>query len=406
MSQAIPLPLALSDAPPGVAAHPAAPLPGVLDIAPDDFRAWVAKRGQPPMRMKQIRRWVLAARAETFEQMSDLPKELREELAKSFSVLGSRVEQHYKARDDTHKLVLRLVDDRMIECVLIQDGGRATACVSTQVGCGMGCVFCASGLEGVARNLSVGEILEQLVRLRNLTNPDPAAVGADGEPLANRLTHVVVMGMGEPLANLENLLEALAVAGDKNGLGIGARHVTISTVGLPAKIRKLAESGKQYHLAVSLHAPNDEVRNRIVPTNTGTGIPAILDAAGYFFETTGRQVTYEYVVLGGLNDQPPHARQLAWLLSGRKAHVNLIPWNDVEGLPYRRPADADLSGLVDTLKRAGVSVKIRKRKGAEIDAACGQLRRKAEQALGLESGTPHKCTTVKMQSVETDGKRD
>jgi 23S rRNA (adenine2503-C2)-methyltransferase len=316
-------------------------------------------------------------------------------LAESFSVFSTRVERHLTASDGTHKLVLRLADGGMIESVLIQDEGRATACVSTQVGCGMGCVFCASGLNGVVRNLTAGEIVEQLVRLRNLVgtpqaNPERERRGATLHPVAHapgspegRLTHIVVMGMGEPLANLENLLEALVVAGDRNGLGIGARHVTISTVGLPAKIRRLAEVGKQYHLAVSLHAPDDELRTRIVPTNDKTGLDAILAAADAYFTETGRQVTYEYVVLGGLNDRPEHARQLAGLLAGRKAHVNLIPWNDVEGLPYRRPADADLQNLIDTLRKAGVSVKVRKRKGSEIDAACGQLRRQVEQGSGV-----------------------
>src|SRR5262245_1869815 len=347
--------------------------PGILDVPAAELRAWLAARKQPPMRVNQIRRQVLANRAVTFEDMSDLPKTLRAELAESFNVFSTRVERHFTASDDTHKFVLRLADDRMIECVLIQDEGRATACISTQVGCGMGCVFCASGLNGVVRNLTTGEIVEQLVRLRNLTDAN-----STNPERAPRLTHIVVMGMGEPLANLENLLEALAVAGDKSGLGIGARHVTISTVGLPAKIRKLAESGKQYHLAVSLHAPNDELRTQIVPTNEKTGLDAILAAADEFFETTGRQVTYEYVVLGGLNDRPEHARQLAGLLAGRKAHVNLIPWNDVDGLPYRRPQDTDLQHLIDTLRKAGISVKVRKRKGSEIDAACGQLRRKVE----------------------------
>jgi len=354
-------------------AGPVRPLPTLLDQPTDELRKWLADRGQPAMRVKQIRRWVFAGRATSFEAMSDLPKDLRGQLAESFSVFGTRVEQHHAARDGTHKLVLRLADDRMVECVLIQDEGRATACVSTQVGCGMGCVFCASGLNGVDRNLTAGEILEQLVRLRNLTPPD------------HRLTHIVVMGMGEPLANLDNLLAALAVAGDKDGLGIGARHVTISTVGLPAKIRRLADLGKQYHLAVSLHAPNDPLRTEIVPTNAKTGIPEILAAADYFFEKTGRQVTYEYVVLGGANDQPVHARQLVGLLRGRKAHVNLIPWNEVDGMPYRRPRDADLAGFVDELRRGGVSVKVRKRKGAEIDAACGQLRRKAEESAKLSA---------------------
>jgi 23S rRNA (adenine2503-C2)-methyltransferase len=364
-----------------------AKLPGLLDTPADDFRAWLADHKQPPMRAAQIRRQVFANRAESFDAMTDLPKELRAELAASFALFTTRVEKHLTASDDTHKLVLRLADDRMIECVLIQDEGRATACVSTQVGCGMGCVFCASGLNGVDRNLTVGEILEQLLRLRNLTRREDAPPGGRAD-LPTRLSHIVVMGMGEPLANLDNLLEALEVAGDPKGLGIGARHVTISTVGLPAKIKRLAEVGKQYSLAVSLHAPNDALRTRIVPTNDKTGIPAILEAADAFFRETGRQVTYEYVVLGGLNDRADHARELARLLAGRKAHVNLIPWNDVEGLPYRRPKDGDLTNFIETLRRSGVSVKVRKRKGSEIDAACGQLRRQAEAAAAATATAP------------------
>jgi 23S rRNA (adenine2503-C2)-methyltransferase len=348
-------------------------LPALLDQPADTLRAWLAERGQPAMRAKQIRHWLIANRAESFEQMSDLPRELRGELAQSFAALGTRVEHERVASDGTHKLLLRLHDDQLIECVLIQDRARRTACISTQVGCGMGCVFCASGLNGMARNLTAGEILEQLIRLRNLTLP--------GE----RLTHIVVMGMGEPLANLDNLLEALQTAGDKDGLNIGARHVTISTVGLPVKIRRVADLGKQYHLAVSLHAPNDGLRSRIVPTNEQTGIEPILAAADYFFDKTGRQVTYEYVLLGGLNDSPREARELATLLRGRRAHVNLIPFNEVEGLPYRRPTPEAVAAFVETLQRSGLSVKVRKRKGSEIDAACGQLRR---QVTGMTNDPP------------------
>jgi 23S rRNA (adenine2503-C2)-methyltransferase len=350
-------------------------LPALLDTAPESLREWLFGQGEPAWRAKSIRRWMLAARAESFDVMSDLPLSLRTALTATYSPFSTTVARHLAATDGTHKLLLKLHDGHTIESVLIQDAGRATACISTQVGCGMGCVFCASGLEGVVRNLTVGELLEQLVRLRNLT--DPATTDPER---ANRLTHIVVMGMGEPLANLDTLLEALAIAGEPESLGIGARHITISTVGLPAKIRKLAESGKQYHLAVSLHAPNDTLRTQIVPTNAKTGIADILAAADDFFTITGRQVTYEYVVLGRLNDQPEQASELAGLLRGRKAHVNLIPWNDVTGLPYRRPADDDLNGLIATLRGAGVSVKVRKRKGSEIDAACGQLRRQVEAA--------------------------
>ncbi len=354
----------------------------ILDPSPAEFRDWLHERGQPPLRAKQLRRWIVQGRAESFEQMTDLPLGLRQQLAEEFTPLGTQVARHLKAADGTHKLLLRLHDDQLIECVLIQEDARRTACISTQVGCGMGCVFCASGLNGVVRNLSAGEIVEQFVRLRNLIplTPSPLSPRRRGVGGEGRLTHIVVMGMGEPLANLDNLLEALEVAGSKDGLGIGARHVTISTVGLPAKIRRLADLGKQYHLAVSLHAPDDPLRTRIVPTNDKTGLDEILAAAAYFFERTGRQVTFEYVLLRGLNDTHAHARALARLLRGRQAHVNLIPFNDVEGLPYRRPTDEALRAFIRTLEDAGISVKVRKRKGSEIDAACGQLRRSSQQS--------------------------
>lgn len=323
------------------------------------------------MRARQLRRWVVAGRAESFDRMTDLPRNLRRALAEDFEPLSTCIAHHAKSPDATHKLLLQLTDGQNIECVLIQENNRRTACISTQVGCGMACVFCASGLNGVARNLTSGEILEQLIRLRNLL------------PASQRLTHIVVMGMGEPLANLDALLATLETAGAKDGLDIGARHVTISTVGLPARIRKLADVGKQYHLAVSLHAPNDELRTRIVPTNDKTGLNEILMAADYFFERTGRQVTYEYVLLQGINDSVEQAKELGRLLRGRRAHVNLIPFNDVSGLPYHPPAPAALCSFVGAVRSAGISVKVRKRKGSTIDAACGQLRRRMETEVQL-----------------------
>lgn len=345
----------------------ASPRRGLLDLARAELANWLKDRGQPAMRARQLRRWLLVEGADSFEQMTNLPKTLRQELAEAFAPRQTTVARHLQAADGTHKLLLRLRDGQLIECVLIQENDRRTACISTQVGCGMGCVFCASGLYGVERNLSAGEIIEQLLRLRALP---AAAATTDG-----RLTNIVVMGMGEPLANLDALLLALQAATDRDGMGIGARHVTISTVGLPAKIRRLADLGKQYHLAVSLHAPEDGLRTRIVPTNDKTGISAILEAADYYFQKTGRQVTFEYVVLGGVNDSAAEAEKLAGLLCGRCAHVNLIPFNDVPGLPYRGPTPEALAAFQAIIRKRGVSVKVRKRKGAGIDAACGQLRR-------------------------------
>ena len=376
------LPLVTEDS--GGSRPPLALPPGILDVPVEALRAWLAERGQPPMRVNQIRKQVLANRAIAFGEMTDLPKELRAELAAAFAVFSTRVERHLVASDGTHKLLLRLHDDRMIECVLIQDEGRATACISTQVGCGMGCVFCASGLNGVVRNLTVGEIVEQLVRLRNLVGSDQTSRASDGTGSAARLTHIVVMGMGEPLANLDNLLAALAVAGDKNGLGIGQRHITISTVGLPAKIRRLADLGKQYHLAVSLHAPNDALRTRIVPTNDKTGLPAILDAADYFYEKTGRQVTYEYVVLGGLNDGADargRTRSAARGSQGSRQPDSV----ERRGGAAVSPAGGrrTCTGFIDTLRRAG-----RQREGSQAKGLRDRRRvRAAPPASGTRSRT-------------------
>ena len=335
-----------------------------LDTPAAEFATWLAERHQPAMRARQIQRWLLAGRAQSFAQMTDLPASLRAELETAFVPFGTRCVRRSDASDGTRKLLIRLGDGNLVECVLIPEDPRRTACISTQVGCGMGCV-CASGIDGVVRNLH-GRDLEQLLHLRNLL------------PANERLTHIVVMGMGEPLANLDNLLQALEVAGDPKGLGIGARHITISTVGLPAQIRRLAELGKQYNLAVSLHAPDDALRSQIVPTNDQIGLTPILEAADAFFALTGRQVTFEYVLLGSVNDRVSDARALGQLLSGGQAHVNLIPqFNEVGGLPISPVTDESLLAFVGALRQRGISVKIRKRKGSEIDAACGQLRRNA-----------------------------
>jgi 23S rRNA (adenine2503-C2)-methyltransferase len=338
----------------------------LLDQTLEQFEAWLAERHIPKYRAKQVRHWLLAEAVDGFERMTDLAKPLRSQLAEAFSIWTTRVAAHKESADGTEKLLLELADGNRIECVLLRDDKEhRTACISTQVGCAMGCVFCASGLEGVVRNLTSGEILEQLLRLKRLL------------PAGERLSHIVVMGMGEPLVNLDRLLPALETAARPDGLGISARRITISTVGLPKGIRRLADLDCQYHLAVSLHAPTDELRNRLVPTNRKIGVAAVLEAADYYFEKTGRRVMFEYVLLAGLNDQPEHARQLVALLKGRPALVNLIPYNPVAGLPYRTPKSAATARFAEILEHAGLSVAIRYRKGNRIDAACGQLRRSA-----------------------------
>jgi 23S rRNA (adenine2503-C2)-methyltransferase len=344
----------------------------LFDATPDDLADWMASRAIPRFHADQVFRWVCERRAEDFAGMTDLSKPLRAELDRAWRVFTTRAVCLDTAPDGTRKLVLACQDGRTIECVLMSEEDRRTACISTQVGCGMGCVFCASGLKGVERNLSTAEILEQTLRLRNLLPPD------------ERLTNIVVMGMGESLANLDHLIPALDFLCSPRGLGLSQRRVTISTVGLPEKMHKLADLDRQYHLAVSLHAPTPELRDRLVPISGKVGLGAVMEAADAYFRKTGRQVTFEYVLLGGINDRLEDARALARLLSGRKAHVNLIPYNPVEGLVFVRPSDATIRRFVATVRAGGVSVSVRKTKGRPIDAACGQLRRRAAERLVRE----------------------
>ena len=335
----------------------------LLEPTADPLPAWLAERGLPRFRHAQIHHWLFAARARSFDDMTDLPKALRESLAADFCLWTTRVAQHKQTEDGTEKLLVELSDGQQIECVLLRDGPRRTICISTQVGCAMGCVFCASGLAGVARNLTAGEIVEQMLLLDRLL------------PVGERLSHVVVMGMGEPLANVDRLLPALAVATSPDGLGISARRITISTVGLPPAIDRLAEENCRYNLAVSLHAPDDTLRNQLVKVNKQIGLAEILRAADHYFDASGRRLTFEYVLLAGLNDQPDHARRLASLLRGRTALINVIPYNPVAGLPYRTPSAGAVDRFLEILRAAGLNVYVRERKGDKIDAACGQLRR-------------------------------
>jgi 23S rRNA (adenine2503-C2)-methyltransferase len=365
------------------------------------LKSWLAERGHKPFRAAQIRKWVYESRAESFEAMSDLPKQLRADLAADFTLWTSKVAKHLNSADGTEKLLLELPGSSrnaaegvpyntaegvpysgQIECVLLRDDDRRTICISTQVGCAMGCVFCASGLDGVDRNLTTGEIIEQMLLLQRLL------------PAEERLSNIVVMGMGEPLANLDNLLPALDEANADDGLGISHRRITISTVGLPKQLHKLCELNTRYHLAVSLHAPTDELRNEIVPVNKNIGLAEIIAAADRYLDVSNRRLTFEYVLLAGINDQPQHARELARLLGGRMALLNVIPYNPVAGLPYKTPSGNAVNRFRDILLEAGINVKFRQRKGDAINAACGQLRRSQPPLITIQpepqlQETPH-----------------
>ena len=349
----------------------------LLDPTKVGLEPWLAEHGQPKYRGAQIHRWLFAGRAASFEAMSDLPAGLRDSLAADFRLWTTEIPLHKTTGDGTEKLLVQLVDGEQIECVLLRDGSRRTICISSQVGCAMGCVFCASGLAGVARNLTAGEIVEQMLRLDRLL------------PADERLSHIVVMGMGEPLANLDRLLPALDEASSADGLGISPRRITISTVGLPDAIHRLADAKARYNLAVSLHAPDDALRHQLVKVSKNIPLADILRAADRYFETSGRRLTFEYVLLAGLNDGADHAKRLAALLRGRTALVNVIPYNPVAHLPYATPSTGVISRFVETLRHGGINVQVRERKGDKIDAACGQLRR---------ANVERKLTSIALQS--------
>ncbi|MCH2113509.1 MAG: 23S rRNA (adenine(2503)-C(2))-methyltransferase RlmN [Pirellulales bacterium] len=337
----------------------------------DTLAAWSARRNLPRFRRQQLRHWLFKRRASDWAEMSDLPKSLRADLAGSLQLWTTQIVRHTHAADETEKLLLQLADGGQIECVLLRGRVRRTICISTQVGCGMGCVFCASGLDGVERNLTTGEIVEQILRLQLLLRRE------------ERLSHVVVMGMGEPLANLDALLPALAEAHRPDGLDISTRRITISTVGLPPAIDRLTRSNASYRLAISLHAPNDQLRNRLVPVNDKIGLDAILASADRYFDASGRRMTFEYVLLAGVNDSPQQAHQLTRLLAGREAMLNVIPYNQVAGLPYQTPSHASQIQFRKILETGGLRVRFRHRKGDQIDAACGQLRRAQQPIVEL-----------------------
>lgn len=316
--------------------------------------------GEKKFRAKQIIEWVWRKGAVDFEAMTNLSNALRRELSEKLRVLTSQVEARSDADDGVVKLLLRWGDGECIETVMIPAEGRVAACVSTQVGCAMGCKFCASGLAGLKRNLTTGEILEQIAQLQLAT----------GE----RITNVVLMGMGEPLANYDAVVAAIRAMIDPQRGGISARKITLSTVGLPKAIRRLAGEDLPITLAISLHAPNDALRAEIMPMAGKYPLAEIIEAANEFFHSRGREVTLEYTLLDGINDTPLCVAGLQRIAEKLRCNVNLIRYNPVPQLPFVSPSPAAMQHFAEKLRDAGINVNIRRSRGAAKDAACGQLR--------------------------------
>ncbi len=348
----------------------------ILDLSPGDLQAQTAEFGMPKYRAAQIMEWIYKKRAVTFDQMTNLSRNDRALLAEHYTLFTGEVTRHVRATDATEKILIRWADGGLTESVMIpsdddrtdDDGNvtvahRRTACLSTQVGCPVGCAFCASGLQGLKNNLRAGQIIEQALRLTALL------------PEKMRLSNVVFMGMGEPLANFEATVAAIRILMADWGLKIGGRKITVSTVGLPPQIRQLADTGLPVTLAISLHAPNDALRKRIIPWARGITIAAIVDAGQYYFQNTGRELTLEYIMLDGVNTLPEHAGELAAIAKKLRANVNLIYYNEVPELPFRRPSGKTMLEFQTALRSAGVNAHVRRSRGRDIAAACGQLAR-------------------------------
>ncbi len=370
------------------------PKPSVFDLSPDSFAAICEANRLPKFLGAQVLDWVYAKGVTDPAAMTNLSKLNRERLGELVDFEQGVLMAEQLATDGTRKLLLgwpleraatggvalpivgaggepAIPSSRQTECVMIPNPERRTACVSSQIGCPVGCAFCASGIGGLDGNLTAGRIVEQVWRLGQIER---------AEDPEGRISHVVFMGMGEPLANMGNVTDAIRIINSPWGLGISARRIAISTVGLPAAIRKLCDFELPVTLALSLHAPNDELRRKIIPWAEYSTIVELLDACDEWFRKTGREITLEYIVLGGFNDRPEHAKELAQLARRLRANVNLIRYNEVKGMPFSRPSTDDVLLFQKILRDKNVNTHIRASRGRDIAAACGQLRHEKSTA--------------------------
>ena len=317
--------------------------------------------GQPGFRAKQIFHWVHQKLVTEFSAMTDQPKTLLAKLEETFYIAAPQIERRQEAKDGTVKYLLRMADGNCIETVVMRYHYGNTVCVSTQVGCRMGCRFCASTLDGMVRNLAPSEMLDQIYRIQTIS----------GE----RVDNIVIMGSGEPMDNFQNVVQFLKLINSDKGLHISARNITVSTCGLVDKIRELADLQLQITLAISLHAPNDELRKTMMPIANKYSIEQIMEACRYYLKQTGRRISFEYSLVKGVNDTQECAEQLSGLLHGMNCHVNLIPVNPIKERDYRQSEKQAIAAFKNKLERNGINVTIRREMGRDIDGACGQLRK-------------------------------
>jgi 23S rRNA (adenine2503-C2)-methyltransferase len=342
----------------------------IYGLTPEQLSDWLSEHGQKRFRAEQIWDWLYTKRVTNFSDMKNINKECIEQLEEQFVIQTLEQTVKQESADGTIKFLFKMQDGNLIETVLMKFPYGYSVCVTTQVGCNIGCSFWASGLLKKSRDLVGGEIVEQIMKVQQ---------HLDAKELNERVSHIVVMGIGEPFDNYTNLMDFLRVVNAQKGLGIGARHITVSTSGLAHKIRDFADENLQVNLAVSLHAPNDELRTSIMKINRAFPIDKLMASIDYYLETTNRRITFEYILLNDVNDHVEEAKQLARLLANKRhlSYVNLIPYNPVdEHGQYSRSTPEAIKSFYETLKNAGINCGVRHEQGTDIDAACGQLRSK------------------------------
>ncbi|WP_424960713.1 23S rRNA (adenine(2503)-C(2))-methyltransferase RlmN [Macrococcus carouselicus] len=342
--------------------------PSIYSLQLGELKDWLADHSQQGFRAKQIFDWLYVKRVSSFEEMTNLSKELRELLADNFVMTTLKTVVKQESKDGTIKFLFELQDGYTIETVLMRHDYGNSVCVTTQVGCRIGCTFCASTLGGLKRNLEAGEIVAQVLKVQMAL-----------DETEERVSHVVIMGIGEPFENYDEMMDFLKIINHDNGLNIGARHITVSTSGVVPRIYDFADEELQINFALSLHAADNDVRSRLMPINRAYDLDKLMPAIEYYTEKTGRRITFEYGLFGGVNDQVHHARELAKLIKHLNCHVNLIPVNHVPERDYVRTPKEDIFKFEKELKRHGINATIRREHGSDIDAACGQLRAKERQ---------------------------